>query len=297
LKPPANDRALRAALGPALAATLAAAGEPAAALESLQPAGSGSFSHNFRAVLGGRDFFLKLAPAASARFSAEAEGLATLMQCAALRIPRVFGQGQAAGVDYLLLEWLAFDATENEALLGEALAALHSLHGPRYGWGRDNFIGASAQENGWAESWSEFFRDRRLLPQLRLAERHGAPELLTLAAPLLASLPRFFADGEPPPSLLHGDLWAGNKGFVGGRPCLFDPAVYAGDAETDLAMAALFGGFGPLFLAAYHAILPRREGDVARRGLYQLYHVLNHFNLFGGHYRGEARRLIAHLRA
>jgi protein-ribulosamine 3-kinase len=259
------------------------------------PVGGGCISRNFGLEGDGRRYFLKLGRGAAAMFDAEADGLAALARCAALVVPRVVCQGEAGGGAFLVLEWLDLAELGDEGRLGEAVAALHDISFPRFGWSRDNFIGSAPQANAWDDDWPRFFAERRLAPQLALAAAHGAPQLAEHAQPLLAALPRLVAGYSPTPGLLHGDLWAGNKGFVGGRPALFDPAVYAGDGETDLAMSELFGGFAPRFLAAYRAVRPLAPGYEIRRPLYQLYHVLNHFNLFGGGYARQADALIGKL--
>ncbi len=283
-----NDEVL-AAVSEALAKTL---GE--GARQAQWCALGGSFSRNFRLGWGGERVFLKLAPAAV--LEAEADGLYALAQCKSLRVPRVLVCAEAGGQGILALEWLALSDTGNETRLGEAIAALHAFTYPRYGWSRDNFLGATPQTNGWDDDWPHFFATRRLAPQLANAAAKGAPDLAEAAAPILAQVADFFPQA-PPKALLHGDLWAGNKGYVAGQPAAFDPAVHVGDPECDLAMAALFGGFSQNFYAAHAALHPPRPGWAERRVLYQLYHVLNHFQLFGGGYAREARAMIEHLSA
>lgn len=267
------------------------------AVHEARPVGGGCISRNLCVADGGRRYFVKVAADAGERFAAEADGLAALARCTALVVPRVIAQGQAGGDDFLVLEWLELADSDDDAPLGTALAALHDLACPRFGWPRDNFIGATPQANGATNDgndWPGFFAERRLRPQLARAARNGAAQLPARAEALLAALPRLLGHA-PRPVLLHGDLWHGNAGCARGRPALFDPAVYAGDGETDLAMAALFGGFSPRFFAAYHAHHPPAAGHETRRRLYQLYHVLNHYNLFGGGYVRQAEALMAQL--
>jgi fructosamine-3-kinase len=144
-----------------------------------------------------------------------------------------------------------------------------------------------------------FFRERRLRYQLDLAGRNGySGRLSPQADELLERLDRFFTDYQPVPSLLHGDLWGGNwAAAAGGEPVIFDPAVYYGDREADLAMTRLFGGFGAGFYAAYEAAWPTDAGARTRGDLYNLYHVLNHVNLFGDGYIPQARAIIRGLLA
>jgi protein-ribulosamine 3-kinase len=240
--------------------------------------------------------FLKLAPAADLEaFAAEAAGLRELAQARALRIPAVVAQGQAAGEAFLALQWLAAVAGthDSERALGEGLAALHAVTAPRFGWHRDNTIGRTHQANGWHDDWAEFFATRRLAPQLELAAHHGfGPLLAERGARLIECLPELLAGHRPAPSLLHGDLWGGNWLATASGPAIFDPAVYFGDREADLAMTRLFGGFGPSFYRAYEAAAPLPPGAAARVDLYNLYHVLNHANLFGGGYARQARAMI-----
>lgn len=266
-------------------------------LRAVGAVGGGCISENFRLDGDGTRFFVKIAAGGAAMFAAEANGLAALAQCSALVVPRVVVCGSAPGEDFLVLEWLDLDRDGDDARLGEALAALHAIECEDYGWPCDNFIGRTPQHNAPMDDWPGFFRERRLRPQLALAARRGAPHLEREAEPLLERLALLFADHTPAKSLLHGDLWRGNVGFTAGAPALFDPAVHAGDAESDLAMSELFGGFGARFYAAYRARRGLAAGYAMRRRLYQLYHVLNHYNLFGGGYAAQAATLIGGLNA
>ena len=285
-----------AAINAVATAIAAADGVRAASVEAVA-LGRGSVGTHWRFAVGGRRYFVKAAALVdAAAFAAEADGLQALAGCAALVVPRVVAQGVADDdTAFLALDWLALDAQGDDAVLGDALVQLHALRFDAHGWRRDNFIGATPQHNARCADWPTFFLQRRLAPMLARAAAHGAPTLAEQAA--------FLFDGVPPglqhtpaPALLHGDLWRGNVGFVGGRAALFDPAAHAGDAECDLAMAALFGGFSPRFFAAYAARVPPLPGAAWRRALYQLYHVLNHYVLFGGGYAAQATALLARLR-
>jgi len=167
----------------------------------------------------------------------------------------------------------------------------------RFGWPRDNFIGSTPQSNRSHASWPSFFAAERLRPQLALAQANGLPRAtLSLGERLVEGVGAFFLDYRPQPCLLHGDLWAGNAGELpDGTAVIFDPAVYRGDREADLAMAELFGGFPEAFYAAYRAAWPLDPGFEVRKTLYNLYHILNHFNMFGASYLGQARRMIERL--
>jgi protein-ribulosamine 3-kinase len=242
--------------------------------------------------------FVKVGPAADyAMFAAEAAGLEELRSANAVRVPQVRGVGVNASRAWLHLEWLSLSPrapARAQSALGEQLALQHRRVAAQFGWHQDNTIGRTPQMNGWSQSWVVFFRERRLHYQLDLAARKGySGRLQQRGALLLERLGAFFTDYQPVPSLLHGDLWGGNWGAdESGRPVIFDPAVYYGDREADLAMTHLFGGFGPDFYAAYEASWPLDHGAPARRDLYNLYHVLNHTNLFGGGYLPQARALI-----
>jgi fructosamine-3-kinase len=242
------------------------------------------------------DVFLKLAPVdRRSALEAEATGLAELAAAAAIRVPAVLGTGAAGATAWLALEWIDFrtPGRHAEAVLGERLAVLHRVGAPRFGWHRDNTIGGSPQRNPWDDDWARFFVRQRLAPQLALAERSGASaRLLDRGRHVCGLAGALFAHYRPLPSLLHGDLWGGNWSVVGGEPVIFDPAVHYGDRECDLAMTRLFGGFGPEFYAAYDEAWPLEPGHERRLALYQLYHVLNHLNLFGSGYLARARGLI-----
>lgn len=236
--------------------------------------------------------------------TAEADGLAALAAAGALRVPTVFARGESDGEGYVLMEWLELvrPSAQSAARLGEALARQHLQRGARFGWPCSNFIGATAQFNREWDDWIVFFREQRLGFQLRLAGESGhRGELQEQGTRLMEGLPEFFSGYAPHAALLHGDLWDGNWGVQReGGPVVFDPAIYRGDREADLAMTELFGGFPESFYAAYRVHAPLDAGYPVRRDLYNLYHVLNHLNLFGGGYLGQAlglmRRLNAELR-
>jgi len=236
----------------------------------------------------------------AATLAAEADGLRALAG-AGVRVPRPIAQGEADGTAFLVLEYLALARGTNAAFseLGRGLARIHSHRGDGFGWHRDNFIGLTPQPNARHASWAEFWQHERLAPQLALAERNGhRVELQSLGKRVIEAVPRLLAGHSPAPSLLHGDLWGGNAAFLGdGTPVVFDPAVYYGDAEADLAMTELFGGFPESFYEGYREVRPIDEGYPLRRVLYNLYHVLNHLNLFGGGYRSQAEGAMERLLA
>jgi fructosamine-3-kinase len=268
--------------------------------------GGGSINRCYRWETSHGPLFVKVAQRVRlADFEAEAEGLTELGRSRALRVPQVRAAGRTEDAAFLALEWLTAGTTGavSERRLGEGLAALHRVLGPRFGWSRDNTIGRTPQSNSWTDDWAEFFREHRLRPQLQRAVRNGCGEQLGARGErLMELLPVLLAGHRPVASLVHGDLWGGNwLATADGEPVVFDPAVYYGDRETDLAMTRLFGGFGAAFYAAYEHAAPLPPGAALRAELYNLYHVLNHANLFGGGYVRQARasidRLLAEARA
>jgi fructosamine-3-kinase len=286
--------ALREALAAALGATL----RPA----PWRPVHGGCIARSYRVETAKGPVFVKLAEAAGlAMLEAERQGLGSLAAAGALRVPAPLAAGQADGRAFLALEWvdLGPGTPAAEARLGAGLAALHRCLAPRFGFARDNYIGSTPQPNREAGDWVAFLRDRRLGFQLELAAANGhGGRLQARGGRLLELLDVFFATYRPRPSLLHGDLWGGNWGVdEHGEPVVFDPAVYHGDREADLAMTRLFGGFGPAFYAAYVREWPLDAAAGTRRDLYDLYHVLNHLNLFGGGYRAQAEGMIDRLLA
>ncbi len=264
---------------------------------SAREAGGGCIHRALVLEGGGERWFVKLnAAEALPMFEAELDGLAALAEAGAFRVPRPLGCGIADGQAWLALEHLDLRpiTTRGEAVsFGHALAALHRHTGARYGWRRDNFIGATPQMNAEHDSWARFFADARLRPQLARAAAHG-PSLGKKGESLAEKLPAFFVDTRPQASLLHGDLWHGNAAMCAGMPAVFDPAAYYGDRETDLAMTELFGGFPEAFYAAYREAWPLSEGYESRKTLYNLF---NHLNLFGTGYLRQAERMIDRLLA
>jgi len=240
----------------------------------------------------GRRFFVKqnsrdLLPS----FAAEAEALAAMAATRTIRVPLPVATCHAAGKAALILEYLPISRARDgdwEAM-GRQLARLHRHTADSFGWPSDNFIGPTPQHNTRHTDWITFYAECRLRPQITWARRKGLP--LRQADALLDALPRLFAGYTPVPSLLHGDLWAGNAAFLEDRsPVTFDPAAYFGDREADLAMTSLFGGFPPPFYHAYHAEWPLHPDHPSRQSLYHLYHLLNHFILFGGSYGQQAEK-------
>jgi fructosamine-3-kinase len=231
-------------------------------------------------------------------FEAEADGLNELRAAGEVRIPEVIDVGVINGQAYIDIEKLDLEPTTRdiERSFGEQLASLHRHTREQYGWFRDNTIGLTPQHNDQNSDWIEFFCKHRLGFQIELAVRNGyGGDVAEPGQRLAAKLPELFDGYTPEASLLHGDLWGGNWGAVAGEPVMFDPAVYYGDRETDIAMTMVFGGFGRAFYEAYESAWPMAPGHDRRLRLYQLYHILNHLNLFGRSYLGRALSLLREL--
>ncbi|HET7204736.1 MAG TPA: fructosamine kinase family protein [Steroidobacteraceae bacterium] len=254
----------------------------------------------------GGDAFLKLGPPTTlSAYEAEVEGLRALRRADALRVPGVYAVGSVGPHAILALEWLDLSPVASgeeavQAQLGERLAAQHRVTAATFGWRRDNTIGATPQPNTPDDDWVRFFRQRRLGHQLELAATQGLDRrIVARGRELEGRCEVLFAGHRPVPSLLHGDLWGGNWSALATtrEPVIFDPAVYYGDREADIAFTRLFGGFAPSFYAAYQAAWPLEPGADVRRMLYNLYHVLNHYVLFGGSYARQASSMIEGLLA
>lgn len=250
----------------------------------------------------GRSLFVKSNRAALAEmFEREAESLRALEAVGALRVPAGAVAGVAGATAWIAMEAIASGSPGPRFWedFGEGFARLHREgRAERFGFLHDNFLGSTPQPNGRLDDWTEFWRERRLGFQLRLARERGRSdaELDRLGDRLLERLDELLADADERPSLLHGDLWSGNfLAGAGGEPVLVDPACYYGHREADLAMTRLFGGFDARFYAAYESAWPLAPGHAERLPLYQLYHLLNHLNLFGGGYRGQCLAVLRRL--
>ncbi len=262
--------------------------------------GGGCINQAYRLADRNSTWFVKTnAAAALVMFEAEAAGLRALSE-AGLRTPRPLCTGTAGQESFIVLEYLELGrpGPGGWQRAGERLADLHGHGAEAFGWERDNTIGATPQENAWDPDWIRFWSERRLGFQLAEARRNGhRGRLIELGERLLERFP-VLLDHRPRPALLHGDLWSGNLAFgADGEPVVYDPACYYGDADADLAMTELFGGFDRAFYDAYRGCRPAAPGYPPRRDLYNLYHVLNHLNLFGGGYLQQSIRLLERLLA
>ena len=267
-----------------------------------KPVYGGDINSAFRLTLSdGRSVFLKSnSPKNLSFFRAESKGLEALRQTGTIGVPEVLGIGKDKDTSFLLLEYLeaAPKIDEYWEVFGRELAALHRadcrhLTGNGcFGFAEDNYIGASPQKTTPTPRWVDFFRDNRLLPQMRMADRYFDPRIRQLCTKLLDHLDSYLPEPEFP-SLIHGDLWGGNAApGPDGKAWIFDPAAYVGHFEAELAMTELFGRCPEEFYRAYHEINPIDSGYKDRRDLYNLYHLLNHLNLFGGSYLGSVKGIL-----
>jgi len=268
----------------------------------LSSVGGGSINTAYKLQASEHAYFIKLnQPHLGAMFEAEAHGLEEMRGLKCIRIPEVICYGQGDGHSYLVLEYIELGSLRGNAgkLLGKQLAQLHSHSQAFFGWDINNTIGSTPQYNDREHDWLAFWQQHRLGAQLKIAAKNGFHgRLQDKGQDLMEKLPTFFEDYTPTPALLHGDLWGGNAGAdPQGNPVIFDPACYYGDRETDIAMTELFGGFGHDFFSAYQAEYPLDSGYKTRKTLYNLYHIINHVNLFGGGYLGQAESMIDQLLA
>jgi fructosamine-3-kinase len=266
-------------------------------VNSAQPVAGGDINATYRLKTSSGQVFIKINSASKqSMFEAESEGLLELAKSQSIRVPEPLCYGAAGSDSYLIMENLQLGGSVDAARLGQNLADLHRVTQidkgqPRYGWFRDNTIGSTPQVNDYEDSWSTFWTKHRLGHQLALALSKGADrQAVQKGERLCENLADFFSGYTPEAS------WSGNYAFdQTGRPVIFDPAVYYGDRETDLAMTELFGGFPSNFYSAYNETYPLDEGYATRKTLYNLYHILNHYNLFGGGYLSQASNMIDRL--
>ena len=256
--------------------------------------GGGCINQGYVIGDGERTYFVKLNKVDEvAMFEAESMGLQQILDTATIRVPRPLCWGTSGNFSYIVLEWLEMGGNSQKCWtqMGYKLALMHEVTSQNgFGWNIQNTIGSTPQINTWTSDWGEFFLRHRLGYQFQLAQKRGGS--FPLQAKLFAAIPKLLAGHQVQPSLVHGDLWGGNVGFTSGEPVIFDPATYFGDREVDLAMTELFGGFPDAFYQGYNQVFPVDRGYERRKILYNLYHILNHFNLFGGGYAAQSNRMI-----
>lgn len=281
-----------------IAAHISQVTETAFEVSDRRSVGGGCINQGYRVSDGNTTYFVKLNQASTlAMFEAEAAGLRHMQSTGTMRVPVPIGCGIADASAYIVLEWLPLGRGDDRAWqrMGQQLAAMHQAKvADQFGWERHNTIGSTPQINTWTANWTDFWTEHRLGYQFKLAQRRGGH--FPQQRQLLESIPHLLVGHTPQPSLVHGDLWSGNAAVTdAGEPVIFDPATYVGDREVDLAMTELFGGFPASFYQGYRQVLPLNEGYQQRKTLYNLYHILNHFNLFGGSYEAQANRMISQL--
>lgn len=268
-------------------------------IQNKKSIGGGSINSAYQ-VTGndGQLYFIKLNTASlEFMFQVEFDSLNELLQIDTIQIPRPVCFGTADSKSYLVLEYITMNPSGDQQQLGYALAQMHKITASQYGWYQNNIIGSTPQSNNMQSDWLTFWREERLLPQFKMLYEKGYKnQLQPLSDKLLNNLDSLLANHKPPASLLHGDLWSGNYAFDDqGRPVIFDPALYYGDREADLAMTELFGGFSQDFYQAYNEAWPLDNDYNQRKTLYNLYHILNHANLFGTSYLNQAISMMQRL--
>ncbi|MFB8797697.1 MAG: fructosamine kinase family protein [Microcoleus sp.] len=283
------------------------------AIDNRRSVSGGCINQGYYISSSSRTYFAKINQASQiAMFEAEALGLQQMGETQTIRVPEPICWGTEGNSAYIVLEWMDLGGRAGDKPweeMGRKLAAMHKYTPPSppllrgveepkstllrgcFGWDRNNTIGSTVQINNWTANWAEFWAEHRIGYQLKLAKRRGGH--FPQGERLLKVIPELLAGYEPQPSLVHGDLWGGNAGVTpAGEPVIFDPAAYFGDREVDIAMTELFGGFSAQFYRGYNQVWPLDSGYEKRKILYNLYHILNHFNLFGGSYDSQANQMI-----
>ncbi|WP_028485671.1 fructosamine kinase family protein [Thiomicrorhabdus chilensis] len=270
-------------------------------IETAAPVSGGDIHQAFKLHTHTGNYFLKLNHLeALPLFETEVHNLRAITRSGSILCPKPLGFGRHNEQAWLLMEHLQLTSKGDDFQRGRDLALMHHQinHETKpFGWFENNYIGHTPQLNRWHSDWVGFYGEERLRPQLEMTQLNDAPrQLYELGCELIERLPNWFQNYQPEASLLHGDLWGGNSAFTtSGDAVVFDPACYYGDRETDLAMSELFGGFSDAFYAGYNEVFPLDRDYAKRKPLYNLYHILNHYNLFGGHYAQQAQGTIEQL--
>jgi fructosamine-3-kinase len=264
-------------------------------IENRRSVSGGCINQGYAITGNGQTYFIKINRSTQiAMFEAEVLGLQQMFNTHTIRVPEPICCGIADQSSYLVLEWLEFNSGGSDAWtqMGRNLALMHRQgKADQFGWELNNTIGSTPQINTGTSNWADFFAEYRIGYQLKLAKRKGGsfPDI----EQVLTGVREILTHHHPQPSLVHGDLWSGNAAVTtSGEPVILDPATYYGDREVDLAMTELFGGFPAAFYRGYNEVWTLDSGYQKRKDLYNLYHILNHFNLFGGGYGSQASYLI-----
>lgn len=260
--------------------------------------GGGCINQAYQITGKNKSYFVKLNSASQVEmFFAEAMALEEIYDTNTITVPKPVCYGMSHKNSYLVLEYigLGFGNNQSWALMGQKLAFLHQAKVTKpFGWHVNNTIGSTPQINDWGDDWADFFAKKRIGYQLKLANGRGGN--FTNVQQIIEKVRQSLSNHKPSPSLVHGDLWSGNAGFTEeGEGVIFDPACYYGDREVDIAMTELFGGFPSAFYQGYNQQWALDDGYNQRKTIYNLYHILNHFNLFGGGYESQAKRMILSL--
>ena len=265
------------------------------AIANTKSVGGGCINQGYKISSNDAEYFVKLNRASQVEmFVAEAVGLKQMYATNTITIPKPICWGTAGNSSYIVLQWLNLAAGGNESWteMGRQLAAMHRQGtSDRFGFEVNNTIGSTPQINTWMDNWADFFAEQRIGYQLKLAKHKGGN--FSDTNKVVNAVRSRLSDRQPEASILHGDLWSGNAAITAdGAPVIFDPATYYGDREADLAMTELFGGFSAAFYSGYNEVWQLDSGYQQRKSIYNLYHILNHFNLFGGGYGSQAARII-----
>lgn len=270
-------------------------------LESKRAVSGGSINSAYVISSAQKSYFVKTNSASRVEmFEAERDGLNEIAASKSIKVPQAYCVGSEGSQSFIAMEYLSIGGMSASSLsveqLGSDLANMHRHTREQYGWYRNNTIGSTPQVNNQSGDWVSFYRDQRLGYQYQLAAQKGCRKLAERGELLMSKLEEFFTDYRPSASLLHGDLWSGNYAIdKSGIPVIFDPATYYGDREADIAMTELFGGFSQRFYSAYNDNFPLDSGYKVRKVLYNLYHIINHYNLFGGGYQHQAEHMTEQL--
>jgi protein-ribulosamine 3-kinase len=262
------------------------------------PVSGGDINQAFRLLGDGAEYFVKLNSSKYwDMFVQESVGLKALDITQSMLIPKVILHGVFKGQSYLVLEYIKMQRQGDIRAFATALADLHLTSHSTFGFDNDNHIGTTPQNNRANNNWGEFFAEQRIGFQLKLLQQKNVSQsLLNKGQQLLKKLPNYLNRHQVKPALVHGDLWQGNYAFnQAGVPLIFDPACYYADHEVDLAMLELFGNPGREFFEAYNRVYKIEQGYTERKKIYNLYHILNHANLFGGSYINQSEQIINEL--